>query len=123
VEQLVEWEIASCGNFPLVLGCQLDGCFLEDRSMDWKDTGKETEPDRKRRVSLGTAVKTQPGVRYKVLQNDIGQILLDPVKSVPAYEAWIYENPARLASIQRGVAQAEAGELIRIDLGTEDEDE
>jgi hypothetical protein len=92
--------------------------------MNWTYTGKETEPDKKRRVSLGTGVQTAPGVRYKVMENEFGQILLDPVKTVPAYEAWIYENPERIASIQRGISQAEVGELVKIDLGPiEDEDE
>lgn len=90
--------------------------------MSWKYTGKETEPDNKHRISLGPAVKTPPGVRYKVMQNELGQILLDPVKSVPAYEAWIYENPERIASLKRGIAQAEAGQLVSIDLPS-DEDE
>lgn len=84
--------------------------------MTWNDTGKETEPDSKHRVSLGPAVHTPPGVRYKVLQNEAGQILLDPVKTVPAYEAWVWENPERIASIQRGIAQAEAGKVATIDL-------
>jgi hypothetical protein len=91
--------------------------------MTWKYTGKETEPDKKRRISLGLAVQTPPGVRYKVMQNELGQILLDPVKTVPAYEAWVYENPERLASIKRGIAQAEAGELMTIDLGPIEEDD
>lgn len=42
----------------------------------------------------------------------------DPVKTVPADEAWVYENPDRIASIQRGIAQAEAGKLISIELET-----
>jgi hypothetical protein len=84
--------------------------------MKWHDTGKETEPDNKHRVNLGPAVHTPQGVRYKVFKNDAGQILLDPVKSVPAYEAWVWENPERIASIQRGIAQANAGKLVTIDL-------
>ena len=95
--------------------------------MTWTYTGKEAVPDNKRRISLGAGVKTPAGVRYKVMQNELGQILLDPVKTVPAYEAWIYENPDRIASIQRGIAEAEAGKLVSIDLGTiedvDDEDE
>jgi hypothetical protein len=88
----------------------------------WHYTGKETEPDKKHRVSLGSAIQMQPGVRYKVLKNELGQILLDPVKSVPAYEAWIYENPDHIASIKRGIAQAEAGQLVSIDLGPDKDD-
>ena len=57
------------------------------------------------------------------MQNERGQILLDPVKSVPAYEAWIYENPVRIESIQRGIAQAEAGQLVSIDLGPEENED
>lgn len=92
--------------------------------MSWKYTGKETEPDSKHRISLGTAVQTPAGIRYRVMQNEFGQILLDPVKSVPAYEAWIFENPERIASIKRGIAQAEAGQLASIDLAAvEDEDQ
>jgi hypothetical protein len=88
----------------------------------WTFTGKETEPDNKNRVSLGAAVVTEPGVRYRVMKNEIGQILLDPVKSVPAYEAWVWENPDRIASIKRGVAEAEAGKVVSIDLSAyEDE--
>jgi len=90
--------------------------------MNWIYTGKETEPDNKHRINLGTAVQTPPGVRYKVMQNELGQILLDPVKSVPAYEAWIYENPARIQSIKRGIAEAEAGQLVSIDLGPDEDD-
>jgi hypothetical protein len=89
--------------------------------MSWQFTGKETEPDQKNRVSLGPTIKTPSGIRYKVMQNEHGQILLDPVKSVPAREAWVYENPERIKSIRRGIAQAEAGKLVDIDLGDEDE--
>jgi hypothetical protein len=91
--------------------------------LKWIDTGKETEPDKKKRVTLGPGVITEPGVRYRVMKNELGQILLDPVKSVPAYEAWLWENPERIASVQRGIAQAQAGQLVSIDLGAEDGDE
>jgi hypothetical protein len=91
--------------------------------MEWSYTGKETEPDNKNRVSLGSAVVTEPGVRYRVMKNDFGQILLDPVKSVPAYEAWVWEDPERIASIMRGVAQAETGKVGSIDLSAYDDKE
>lgn len=91
--------------------------------MEWTDSGKETEPDKKHRVSLGACIKTPNGVRYKILHNEYGQILLDPVKSVPAREAWIYEKAENIESIQRGIAQAEKGQLVEIDLGPEDGEE
>lgn len=79
--------------------------------MKWTFTGKESEPDDKHRISLGASIVTPPGIRYKVMYNEKGQILLDPVKSVPAYEAWIYENPSRIESIQKGIAQAQVGKV------------
>jgi hypothetical protein len=89
---------------------------------DFHDTGKEIELDKKRRVTLGSAVsQLGPGVRYHVFTNELGQVLLDPVKSVPAYEAWVYENPARIASIGRGIAQAESGQLLSIDLDADED--
>lgn len=89
----------------------------------WTYTGKETEPDNKKRVALGPGIVTEAGVRYRVMKNEFGQILLDPVKSVPAYEAWVWENPERMASIQRGIAEAEAGKLVSIDLSAYGDDE
>ena len=86
------------------------------------DTGKETELDSKRRLTLGSAIKPPAdGVRYRVFANELGQILLDPVKSVPAYEAWIYEDPELIASIQRGIAQAEAGRVVAINISADED--
>ena len=91
------------------MGIREEGKFI--------DTGRETELDGKKRITLGAAIpEPAAGVRYRVLKNDLGQILLDPVKSVPAYEAWVYENPERIASIQRGILQAEQGKVVQIEL-------
>jgi len=90
--------------------------------MTWEDTGKVTEPDNRHRVNLGSAVDIPKGMHYRVKQNDKGQILLDPVVLVPAYEMWFHKNPKRVAEFKESVAQAEAGQLVSIDLGP-DEDE
>ena len=66
------------------------------------------KPDAKRRLSLGQAVE-EPSVAYNVYCNRLGQIVLDPVKAVPAYEAWLFENKAVLASVRRGLAESAAG--------------
>jgi hypothetical protein len=89
---------------------------------DFENTGREAAPDSKQRVALGALAVREAGIKYRVLKNKLGQILLDPVKSVPAYEAWVYEDPGRIASIKRGIAQAEAGELMSLDLGPEEDD-
>jgi len=47
---------------------------------------------------------------YRILVNDAGQILLDPIDNVPDREQWLWQNPTALSSLQRGIAQAKAGE-------------
>lgn len=91
--------------------------------MNWQYMGKETEPDKKHRISLGSGIRTPEGVRYRVMVNELGQILLDPVKTVPAHEAWIWENKERIESIKRGIAQAEAGKLVQVDLSSYGDDD
>jgi hypothetical protein len=66
------------------------------------------KPDAKKRLTLGQAM-AQAGVAYNVYRNRLGQIMLDPVKAVPAYEAWLFENKPALASVKRGLAQSAAG--------------
>lgn len=61
--------------------------------------------DSKKRVRLASAV----GEAFNVYSNDIGQIILDPVEVVPASEAWLWKNKAALASVKRGLRQAEEG--------------
>lgn len=67
-------------------------------------------PDARGRVTLGGALQDSD---YRVLVNQSGQILLDPVVtlSVPASEAWIWENPAVRASMGRALQQAAKGEF------------
>lgn len=72
-------------------------------------------PDSRGRVTLGGVAHDS---EYEVLVNDAGQILLNPVVtvSVPASEAWLWENPAVRASMSRALQQAAAEEFH--DLGS-----
>lgn len=65
-------------------------------------------PDARGRLTLGSAARNAD---YRVLLNDKGQILLDPVVPIPASEAWLWENPALRASMERALSQAEAGDF------------
>lgn len=40
-----------------------------------------------------------------------GTILLIPMKTIPAREAWLYENPELIASVRRGIRDAEQGRV------------
>jgi hypothetical protein len=65
-------------------------------------------PDAKKRLSAGQAVE-EPAAAYNIYRNALGQIVLDPVRTVPVHEAWIFENKGALASVKRGLADSAAG--------------
>ncbi len=70
-------------------------------------------PDRRGRVTLGSALSHG---HYRVLVNDRGQVLLDPVVPIPASEVWLWQSPELRASMERAMTQASAGDLE--DLGS-----
>ena len=80
--------------------------------------------DSRRRVSLGK-VGVAEDSRYEVSVSEDGDILLTPVVSIPARERIIWERPEIMASLDRGIAEVEAGRVVRrsythlLDLGDE----
>lgn len=72
----------------------------------------EVQPDSKKRVVL-KRVKN-PGKSYRVYQNASGQILLDPLVTIPASEAWLYKNKEALASVRQGLKEASEGKLVKM---------
>jgi hypothetical protein len=81
--------------------------------LDFRTVKEIVEPDSRGRFSIGAIAKSKT---YRVQMNDAGQILLDPVVAVPERELWLWQNPAAIASVQRGIEQAGAGEVH--DLGS-----
>lgn len=65
--------------------------------------------DAKKRLSLGEVLAGSSA--FNIYRNTFGQLFLDPVRAVPADEAWLFENPAALASVKRGLEQAARGEV------------
>jgi hypothetical protein len=65
------------------------------------------KPDSKKRLSIGPAMVA--GVAYAIYRNSLGQIVLDPVVTIPASEAWIFKNKKALASVKRGLEDSKAG--------------
>lgn len=61
--------------------------------------------DAKRRVVLPKALATGD-VTYHIYVNRIGQIVLDPQVTVAASEAWLFEDKAALASVDKGMAES-----------------
>ncbi len=71
------------------------------------------QPDSQGRLTLELVARAKS---YRVMVNDAGQILLDPVVGIPERELWLWQNPDALASVQRGIQQSAAGETH--DLGS-----
>jgi hypothetical protein len=81
--------------------------------LNFRTVKEIVEPDSRGRFSIGAIAKSKT---YRVQMNDAGQILLDPVVAVPERELWLWQNPEAIASVQRGIEQAGAGEVH--DLGS-----
>jgi hypothetical protein len=79
------------------------------RNADFQLITEFVQPDAKKRLSLGAAM-TGAGA-FNLYRNALGQIVLDPVKTIPASEAWLFENPQALASVKRGLKESAEGKL------------
>jgi hypothetical protein len=77
------------------------------KDADFKLLVDSQKPDSKKRVSIGSAMMA--GVSYAIYLNKIGQIILDPVVTIPASEAWLFQNKKALASVKRGLRDSAAG--------------
>lgn len=75
------------------------------------------KPDDRRRVVL-PADLVRKDIIYHVWYNGIGQIILDPQVTIPASEAWLFNNPDALALVQRGLSDVREGRVSKIDLKT-----
>lgn len=70
----------------------------------------ETHTDEKKRLIL-KKIKN-PSTMYRIYENSQGQIILDPVVTIPASEAWLYKNTEALSSVRRGLREAAEGRLM-----------
>jgi len=71
----------------------------------------ELKVDSKKRLALGKT--PHPADSYRVYENELGEIVLVPLKTIPASEAWLYENEKALASLRRGLKDAKEGKLTK----------
>jgi hypothetical protein len=85
------------------------------KNTDFERVVEGLKPDAKKRVML-RRIDLPEGVTYHMYRNSHGQILLDPQVSIPASEAWLFNNPQALALVQQGLAEAKQGKVSKIDL-------
>ena len=85
------------------------------KDIEFQRVAESVKPDAKRRVVLHRA-QVREGVTYHVYTNSLGQIVLDPQVTMPASEAWLFNNPEALESVRRGLADAAQGRVSKVDL-------
>ena len=65
------------------------------------------------RLTLGSVAKKK---NYRVMINELGQVLSDPIINIPEKEIWLWKNQSALESLKRGVNEVTAEETQ--DLGS-----
>ena len=74
---------------------------------------ESVKPDAKKRVLLPKAL-VKEGITYHIYTNSFGQIILDPQVTIPASEAWLFEDKNALALVDRGMVESALnGQLIK----------
>lgn len=73
--------------------------------------------DNRKRVPIGEAVSSAlEGVsRVMIFQGEDGDILLRPIAEIPLNELWLYKNRKAHESLQRGLDDAAAGRVTKMD--------
>jgi len=70
---------------------------------------RDVRPDSRNRVALGRALDELGDASFDVYRDEKGRIILDPRVSIPASEAWLFQNRKALDSVRRGLSEASAG--------------
>ena len=87
------------------------------KDTDYIRIAGSVKPDTKKRVVLPKTL-VQEGIIYHIWHNSAGQILLDPQVTIPASEAWLFNNPDALALVRQGLSDAAQGKVSKVDLNT-----
>lgn len=87
--------------------------IIKDTS--FQRVAESVKPDAKKRVVLPRS-QVREGVTYHIYSNSLGQIVLDPQVTIPASEAWLFQNPAALSSVRRGLNDAAKGRVSKVNL-------
>lgn len=71
----------------------------------------EARIDAKHRVTLGKVAGLVTS--FKVYRNAHGQMILDPMVSIPAHEAWVFRNTRAAKLVQEGLEDAKQRRLVK----------
>lgn len=70
---------------------------------------KYLKPDSKGRIQLGR--RTKGIVRYEIIEEENGRIILLPEVAIPVSEAWLYKNKEALEAVKTGLEQSANGQI------------
>jgi hypothetical protein len=84
--------------------------FAVIKDTDFELISEFAQPDAKKRLSLGEALRG--ATAFNIYRNPLGQLILDPVKTIPASEMWLYQNPEALASVKQGLRESAEGKSV-----------
>ncbi len=92
---------------------------LETIKVNEKFVNIDTKPlDTKKRISLGEKILKAMGSpdinEFQVYLGTQGDILLKPMVSILAKEAWIYKTPEVLNKIKKGLKEARDGKTKKV---------
>ncbi len=74
---------------------------------NFQEVKYSSRADNRGRLTIGKIAKNK---NYRIMINELGQILLDPIANIPEKEIWLWKNQSALESLKRGLNEAEAGE-------------
>ena len=80
------------------------------KDTDFQLVTEFAQPDAKKRLSLGAALSDAKA--YNIYRNPLGQLILDPVRAIPASEMWLYENPQALANVKQSLRESAEGKSV-----------
>ncbi len=72
----------------------------------------EARVDSKNRVALGKVLSLSVS-SYRIYRNRVGQIILDPMVTIPAYEAWLFKNKKAMEHVQAGLEDLRKGRIVK----------
>ena len=73
----------------------------------------EVRTDSKNRITLGKKGWSVKASIYRVYCNSLGQIILDPQVTIPAYEQWLFKNKEAAKLVRTGLEDAKKGRLVK----------
>ncbi len=73
----------------------------------------EVKADSKNRIALGKKGWSVKATMFKVYCNAVGQIILDPQVTIPAYEQWLFKNKEAAKLVKAGLEDAKKRRLVK----------